>query len=308
MEESTAKNVIESIKEVIYSRLKNRFTGAFILAWTVSNWKLFYVTVFVKRADLPTNKLDFIAQNYVDTNHLFWWPCLAATAVVVIAPILNGLSNNWNEIISSRIKELSMKIARKTPVDQIEHEQLIDKLKEIEEKHILELKKNKDDTKTERDRLSQIIVELNEKLEKQKADPVKKQPVKKVREKKEVSEAEKKRQMKRMSLELKTQTKGVIDQMAHDYFYNGTTDLDQIANRFINDLDKLKSELDNIITSYADVDGKVLRDELTRVVGLVEDSSEEVAKEINASRGIDKSLIVSALKKGFGTLYELFNQ
>ena len=59
---------INSIKDAIKERLSNPFYGKFIIAWSLWNWKVFYLTLFVDEKNLETkNKLKEVS-NYLELN------------------------------------------------------------------------------------------------------------------------------------------------------------------------------------------------------------------------------------------------
>jgi hypothetical protein len=169
--EDLSKSTIENIRDVILSRFKSRFTGAFIIAWIVWNWKIIYVTIFINKSEINSNKIDYIGRHYTDSCHLLWFPLIASLIAILLIPILNGLSDNWHELISGSIKRISMMISQRTPVDQAEFKKLVDRYKELETNYLTEIDRLKKEAKDDNDRMSGIIVDLNDELNSLKTEP-----------------------------------------------------------------------------------------------------------------------------------------
>lgn len=79
-----------SIGEVLRERTSGPFYGAFILSWLAVNWRVAYVTIFVKDESLPPafhNKIEYI-ESLLCYEDLFWIPLKYTGLLVIVVPIL----------------------------------------------------------------------------------------------------------------------------------------------------------------------------------------------------------------------------
>lgn len=82
-------NTISSTAE---ERIKNPFTGTFIVSWVAFNWKPLVFFIFSKQ-DID-EKINFIVQNYSDHWNLIWYPLISCLFFLFIVPYIN-LTNDF---------------------------------------------------------------------------------------------------------------------------------------------------------------------------------------------------------------------
>src|SRR3989304_2265038 len=59
------EDYLKNIKAALYERVTNPLFGTFALSWSVSNWKIIYVSLFVGYESIkPLNKLDYLLSFY----------------------------------------------------------------------------------------------------------------------------------------------------------------------------------------------------------------------------------------------------
>src|SRR6185312_11869575 len=72
----------KSINAVLYERISSPLYGTFVLSWVASNWKAIFITIFISSKELPTNKLDYIIEQFYPC---WFWSLLK----LLIIPILS---------------------------------------------------------------------------------------------------------------------------------------------------------------------------------------------------------------------------
>lgn len=308
--EELSKSTMESIRDVILSRFKSRFTGAFIIAWIVWNWKIIYITIFIHKSEIDSNKIDYIGKHYTDSWHLLWLPLIASLLAILLIPILNGLSDNWHELISGVIKRISMWISKRVPVDQSEFEKLVNRYDVLETNYLTEIDRIKTEAKDDNERLSNIIVELNNELNTLKTEPKdKKQKQEEVLVKKatsEMTQEERKRLLSRLSLQLKTDTKSLIDSIVTQLNFS-EKDQDEAEGVLIESLDKLKSDLRIRIEKYPGLETTGILKSLLAAVNKIEDNKTTIMSSAKKYFTSHKSLLANEIKNSFQPLYELLD-
>lgn len=106
----------KSISAILYERTTSPLFGSFVVSWSVWNWKILYLTVFISEDRLPTHKIDYILQNYWNWVHLFWLPLFSTLILLTIVPFFsNGaywlsiLFDDW-KVRKKRIVENSQQL------------------------------------------------------------------------------------------------------------------------------------------------------------------------------------------------------
>ncbi|MGC4023337.1 MAG: hypothetical protein QM734_16025 [Cyclobacteriaceae bacterium] len=77
--------MVSSLERLLRERVSSPLYSTFTVTWVLSNWKIFYLTIFVS-ADIitPRNKIEYIIQNYFDWCHLLLYP-IASTIFLLFA-------------------------------------------------------------------------------------------------------------------------------------------------------------------------------------------------------------------------------
>lgn len=299
---STDESFIESVKQVLYSRIKSRFTGAFVLSWFVSNWQIFYFTIFVSQTEINTTKLDYVTKHFLDYSHILWWPLGGAFVITLIAPLINGLANNWNEYSSLVIKSISLKIAKKTPVDRLEYESLIEKFNEFEILKIREIQKLKDDFSEERQRLEASINNLSEEN-----DVLKKQIISlnqtNLHTNLNPNSISDERILKRLKIELKTVLNEELVKMAQNIgpFVNSDNEIEK-TNLLFKEFDLLKANFYNILITKKIAETANIIDFLKKQIFSYEDNITDLIESLKSKQSITTKDRLNQLRELFEPL------
>jgi hypothetical protein len=83
------KEFLQNIFKSTEERIKNPFIGAFMTSWILFNWKPILFVIFSSK--IIEDKINFIDENFVATNHLLWYPLCAAIFYVLVLPYISLL-------------------------------------------------------------------------------------------------------------------------------------------------------------------------------------------------------------------------
>ncbi len=157
----------KSIGSTLYERVSSPFYGALFISWSICNWKLFYVTFFIKGEELDGNKIEWIQNNSTDIHQLVTYPFLSALFILTIAPFatnaayyINLKFNKWRmdkkhtvEMSTLLTREQSIKIRE----DIAEAEKRMNKLLDHKNQEINSLTLQVDDLKNRKEE-SKVMV------------------------------------------------------------------------------------------------------------------------------------------------------
>ncbi|NER13548.1 hypothetical protein GWK08_08880 [Leptobacterium flavescens] len=106
-------DIKNSINKVINERLVSPFYGAYIFSWSVWNWKIIYLTIFVSEDKIHGDKITYISDNFLNWCDILLYPFLSTIALVTLIPFLaNGAYwaalkfNKWKVDKRSEIQKL----------------------------------------------------------------------------------------------------------------------------------------------------------------------------------------------------------
>ena len=128
----------KSVKSALSERLKNPFTGTFILAWIACNWKLLVAILFISEADLDgITRIDYIeGLDILTSTNLVCKPF----GITVIAIVLFSIFNLLASLFIVQFKNLQFTfIDKRTKVDATSYGKVLDTLKNIEDKWAKEI-------------------------------------------------------------------------------------------------------------------------------------------------------------------------
>tara|TARA_R110000764_G_scaffold240099_1_gene342530 strand:- start:57 stop:821 length:765 start_codon:yes stop_codon:yes gene_type:complete len=80
----------KSINSILYQRVTSPLFGTFIVAWLVWNWKIVYTTFFIDEDKIDKNKIDYIVENFNNTEFLIWYPLLSTLILLTIIPFISN--------------------------------------------------------------------------------------------------------------------------------------------------------------------------------------------------------------------------
>ena len=84
------KDIKKSLNEILYERTTSPLFGTLIISWTIWNWKIIYLTIFVSESSIPTNKIDYIQTNYTDDKVIFLYPIISTVVLLTIIPFISN--------------------------------------------------------------------------------------------------------------------------------------------------------------------------------------------------------------------------
>lgn len=83
-------DIRKSINSILYERTTSPFWGTILISWTVWNWRIVYLTLFVSEDKIVGTKIDYIVTNYTDTHNLITYPLISAVILLTIIPFLSN--------------------------------------------------------------------------------------------------------------------------------------------------------------------------------------------------------------------------
>ena len=87
----------KSINSILYERVTSPLYGALFFSWSLWNWKIVYLTIFVSAESIEGTKIDYISNNYNDIHFLLTYPVISTLLLLTIVPFLTNASY-WTHI------------------------------------------------------------------------------------------------------------------------------------------------------------------------------------------------------------------
>lgn len=161
------ENIVKSLKAFLYDRSSNPFFANFLFAWSVTNWEIIYVTLFVDAFEFePLTKLQFIEREYINWYDNALWPLLGALFLTLLFPLFfNKIVIPITERYSSERAALRLKARKEKPYSKEKANDLIDELNKSKTKYVDLLQELEDSKKVNislQEEASEKINELNE--------------------------------------------------------------------------------------------------------------------------------------------------
>ncbi|MGV6830517.1 MAG: hypothetical protein ACWA5P_03015, partial [bacterium] len=131
------QELTQSVKATLYDRAKKPFTGTFILAWIAYNWKILVAIFFINEEHLKDiTRIEYIENlQLLGINNLVWKPFSIAVVALIALGILNIIAS-W---IVLQFKNFQFTyVDKRTKVDSAEYGKLLDELKNIKDKSVVE--------------------------------------------------------------------------------------------------------------------------------------------------------------------------
>ena len=86
--------MLDDIKKSFYSTLYERttspFFGTLILSWSIWNWKIIYLTLFISQEKILTDKISYIVANFSNNNDLLLYPLISTAVLITIIPFISN--------------------------------------------------------------------------------------------------------------------------------------------------------------------------------------------------------------------------
>jgi hypothetical protein len=80
----------KSINSILYQRVTSPLFGTFCVSWLVWNWKIVYTTFFIGEDKIDKNKIDYIVENFSNTEILIWYPLLSTLLLLTLIPFISN--------------------------------------------------------------------------------------------------------------------------------------------------------------------------------------------------------------------------
>ena len=151
-------NFLRAFSNTFVERVKSPFFGPFIVSWSLFNWKVIYVTIFISNDTLfPLNKLDFIIDELNIYSGLYF-PFLFSFFYIFIMPIVDRGLLKYTEEQKNKNLDLKLQIAKKHTVDGEKYFTLKDEFNK-QKRIMLDFENEKNQTEIE---LQNKIVEISD--------------------------------------------------------------------------------------------------------------------------------------------------
>lgn len=160
--------MIPEIRKSLHATFNERTTsplyGALILSWSVWNWKIIYLTVFVDKDMIyPFHKIDYILCNYWDVNYLVYYPLISTLFLLTIIPFI-AMGAYWLDLwfIEKKVKWKEIRqSSRRLTIEQAA--ELRNEIAEIEEKYSKRIEKKDDDIDLYQEQVRLLTEQVNAK-------------------------------------------------------------------------------------------------------------------------------------------------
>ncbi len=83
-------DIKKSFNSILYERTTSPFFGTLILSWSLWNWRIIYLTIFISEDIIEGNKIDFILANYSEIHYLTTYPLLSSLLLLTIIPFFSN--------------------------------------------------------------------------------------------------------------------------------------------------------------------------------------------------------------------------
>ncbi|MDH5216633.1 MAG: hypothetical protein OEX19_02990 [Gammaproteobacteria bacterium] len=81
----------KSVGSILYERVASPLYGTFFISWLIWNWKIIYLTLFIKSDRIDEIKIDYIVKNYADIHFLVTLPVISTALLLILMPfVTNG--------------------------------------------------------------------------------------------------------------------------------------------------------------------------------------------------------------------------
>lgn len=87
----------KSFNEILKERLSSPLWGALIISWSVINWKIIYLTLFVSEGQITGTKINYIIEHYYDRWDLLWYPSITAIGLITLFPFV-AIGAYWTHL------------------------------------------------------------------------------------------------------------------------------------------------------------------------------------------------------------------
>jgi hypothetical protein len=84
------EEIKKSISAILYERTTSPLFGTLFFSWFIWNWKIPYLSFFVSENKLNINKIDYILENYSDTNNLVTYPLISTLLLLTVIPFISN--------------------------------------------------------------------------------------------------------------------------------------------------------------------------------------------------------------------------
>lgn len=83
-------DIRKSINSILYQRVTSPLFGTVFISWLIWNWKIVYTTFFIDEDKIDKNKIDYIVDNFNDSEYLIWYPLLSSLILLTLIPFISN--------------------------------------------------------------------------------------------------------------------------------------------------------------------------------------------------------------------------
>ncbi len=84
------EDIRKSINSILYERITSPLFGTLIVSWSLWNWKIIYLTVFVSEHKIKMSKLEYISTYYADSWFNYGYPIISTIILITVIPIFSN--------------------------------------------------------------------------------------------------------------------------------------------------------------------------------------------------------------------------
>lgn len=80
----------KSVSSILYERTTSPFFGTLLFSWSIWNWKIIYLTVFISEKSITVDKITYITTHFVNKNILITYPLISTLVFLTLIPFVSN--------------------------------------------------------------------------------------------------------------------------------------------------------------------------------------------------------------------------
>ncbi len=139
----------KSIAAILYERTTSPLFGSLIISWSLINWKIIYLTLFMEAYETrPYSKMEYIVNNLSDPWFIYCLPLISTGVLVTIVPFVSNGSYYLNQKFRQWRVNQKNKIEGETLITKEQYVQIQKEIARKDSEFKDTLTKRQDDIKT----------------------------------------------------------------------------------------------------------------------------------------------------------------